>query len=431
VILAILIALMAFTGATIIALQVQHDMQTAQLGAKQAARRMAVKGAVNHLLSMLRRGVGTEYDEESPLKLTVGPVEDISVWTVPDSIFPDVRHIRAEFSGITFTKTVVARPVRDSKEFFEHNNNLFSRTPGDPNWTSLPSPPTTGYNFLGQSVTIDLPPVGTAEISDIEAGEDGQLVATVYQPDPSGGFQGVHVWNDDTQAWSTLPPLPTFSFGISGLELGTTFDPYQVDGITEQKIYSVTSGGLAIYDLDQQQWNYHSLPSLGHREKFSATGGGKLVVAMKDSFTSNRWLNVFDDGSWSNIPIGSGSQLPHLELTPRGVNSDGEVFGAKYDSGTSSWLTQFYGNGQWQTMSVPNQVSGLELRDVDASGALVYSDGTTDLAVWNEKENTVEVLDVPAGTSIYPTNVTEGRQVAGGGNNVDGVPPELKVVSSF
>lgn len=431
VLIAILVSLMAFTASSVIALQLRHDMRTAQLGAKQVSRRIAVKGAVNHLLSMLRRGEGTEYDSESPLILSIGDVEEISVWTVPDPIFPDITHIQAEAGGISFTKTVVNQLVRDSKEYFEDNNVVYSKKPEDSSWNTLPTPPTTAYNILGQNVTIELHPVGSAEISDIEASEDGQLVVTVFQPDPSTGFQGVHVWDDDAQTWTTLPPLQSFSFGPGGLEPGSSYQTYQVDGMTEGKIYSVTSGGLAVYDLDEGQWNFFTTPSTGYREKFAAAGGGKLAIAMKDPFSSNRWLNVFEDGSWSNLPIGPASQLAHLELTPRGINADGEIYGTKYDPNTLSWRTQVFKDGSWQMVNTPPEVSGLELRDVDAAGALVFSNGNSSLQVWSQKQDTVELMSAPAGAQILGSAGFEGRPVAGGGAPVQGAPPELKVVSSF
>jgi hypothetical protein len=424
VIMAILVAMISFTSATILALRIRHDLATADLGAQQASRRMAVKGAVNHLLSMLRRGEGTEYVSSSPLSVTIGGVEDVKVWTEPDAIFPDISHIRAELGGISFTKSVKAEPVRDSKVFFESNNQIFSQEPGDLTWNSIPSPPSIVYDMFGQPQTLLLHPAGLGEIQDLEASHDGKVLATVFTSNGGNSLQGVHLWDDESQTWSTLPPIQGFYYDTYGLQFRSTYEAAQIDGMSEGKIYSLTSGGLAVYDTNQQQWSHYPPPAIGERGHFSSAGGGKLAVDMTQN--ANRWVSVFKNGSWSTLSL-----PPNSSLTPRGINRDGDVYGTQQDAVTQKWTTKVYSNGTWQSVAPPPQLDGLELRAVDAAGGLVFNDGTKDLIVWNEGDSTVDSSTVPPSTTLYGSQGSEGRQLAGGGKEVIGALPELKVVSSF
>ncbi len=425
IILAIFVAMFAFTSATIIALRVRQDLSTSKLGAERATQRLAVKGAVNHLLSMLRRGEGAQYVSGSPLKVTVGEVRDIAVWSEPDSGLSGVTHIRAERGGIESSKTVVDDPVRDSKIFFHADQKIYSRQPGDSSWSTLPAPPTVLYDVAGQAHTAQLHPLGNASVNDAEASQEGDLVVATSDVSGSDDHYAVHHWDDTSQVWLTLPPVPSFQFVGGTLQINPSYQPVSADGVSEGVVYSMTGGGLATYDLSQQQWSYFPYPALGERGRFATAGGGRFVTEMQDSVSQSRWLGVFEDGAWSRV------DLADQEFSLRGVNTDGDILGAVFDPLTQDWTTQIYSGGSWHSPSLPAAIQGQELRAVDASGGLLFSGGATMATLWNEEDGSLSDFTLPSGTTLRPSNASEARQLAGGGKEVVGALPGLKVVSTY
>lgn len=416
--MAIFVAMLAFACATVVALRARHDLQLSRLGARKVQRQLAVQGAVNHLLSMLRRGQGTEFTQATPLVLNLGQVQAVKVWSFQDPSVPDVLHIQAEHLGSVSTKSLVVKPPRESVVYFEDNNQLYSREPAALGWTQLPPHPPTVFDQTGASGNL---PGG--EVQDIQANHDGKLLVEVYegpnltrqdQSGLTGWQQAVSIFDSESQTWTTVPPLPDFRFSGGTLQLETDFQPIMLDGATDDQVYSLTTGGLAIFDLNTGSWSYQTRPA-GEKGRFAAAGGDQFVVQMGHQPSGSYWLSKYEAGNWSVISV------PDEHLIPRGIDEEGKLY-ADHNGATKVWDGE-----NWQTLSPPPQLAGYTLRAVDAEGALVFGTPSGQVARW-DLDTQVEEYMIPSGTDLY---YSDWRQLGGGGQITPGALPGLEVVSSY
>ena len=409
IIIAIFIAMVAFTTSAIIATREQQNLQVTRLGSKNVQRRTAVRGAANHLLSMLRRGEGENYTKTSPLILDIGEVKSIEVWSFLDPNHPDVRHVQAANGGILSSTALGIVAPRSSEVFIKQNQSLYSREANELAWSPVPAPPQIVYDASGASLSLP-----NIHLGDILSNDDGKLVVETISA--TLNRSAIHIWDSETQSWSTVPPLPSFSFTNGQVQVGTSFQPANVTGLDDDKIYTLVSDGLATFDLENQTWDFQSLV-VPHRSQGQVSHGadeGLFWVGESDPQTGQAWLTTVEDGVRSQLPV------PDEYLAPVGKLDD--VLYASLGEDTLKWT-----GGSWVTVPTPAELDGYRLEDIDAEGKFVYSKPGS-LARWTlGGAQLAEEYSTPGGAGSF----VPARSIAGGGSKIPGASPLLEVVTSY
>jgi hypothetical protein len=266
-------------------------------------------------------------------------------------------------------------------------------------------------------------PGGSGQIFDVETNENGQMVVLVVDTVPGSSLGAAHLWDNGSQTWTTLPPLPDFTCDNNGPSLATTFQLPKTSGFSEDKIYSLCPGGLAVYSTTSDAWEYHPPPSTaGQPGLFATAGGGKFAQLMENANdpVSPAWISVFENGGWSNV------SLPDPSLTPLGITPEGDLCAAYRLYGQPT-TTHMFTSGSWQTAGTPTALDGMRLEAVDGEGNLIYSGPGLDLKVWEPKSGSVESTTLPSGFTL----THQGSRLLAGGGQPTGGQSGLEVVSSY